>query len=146
MYLEVIVNCGVTDPNAHPASSAASETFVAGGTTVVVPVPSAETSVTVGGNVITLGPGGTPINSLVPATVSQPNAVTPTWSTSNQCSVLRLSYLTGDFTHSRSLYYLASRGSQRDLHSTTYGSSHLFDRSSCPRIGCTCCDHHGLCR
>lgn len=68
------------DPNPYPASTAKSETFVAAGSTIVVPVPTTTTTIQVGGNTVVLGPGGTPVNSLVPVGVTQLGAVTPTWS------------------------------------------------------------------
>ncbi|KAL0952378.1 hypothetical protein HGRIS_006655 [Hohenbuehelia grisea] len=48
-------------------------------TTIVIPVPKASTTVTIEGVPITLNSGGTPVNSPVPTDISQPNAVTPTW-------------------------------------------------------------------
>ncbi|KAF5360156.1 hypothetical protein D9758_011368 [Tetrapyrgos nigripes] len=48
-------------------------------TTVIVPVPSSTSSVTIGGVIITLNSGGTPVNGPVPTWISQPNAITPTW-------------------------------------------------------------------
>ncbi|KLO05526.1 hypothetical protein SCHPADRAFT_946835 [Schizopora paradoxa] len=48
-------------------------------TTVIIPVPSSTTSVVIQGVTITLNSGGTPVNSPVPTFISQPSAVTPTW-------------------------------------------------------------------
>ncbi|KAK7461770.1 hypothetical protein VKT23_008201 [Stygiomarasmius scandens] len=48
-------------------------------TTLVVPVPSSTSSVTIGAVIITLNSGGTPINSPVPTWITQPSAITPTW-------------------------------------------------------------------
>ncbi|KAF5382647.1 hypothetical protein D9615_002709 [Tricholomella constricta] len=67
------------NPNPFPATTAISQTFVGSGSTVIIPVPTATTSVTIGGEVITLAAGGTPLSSLVPTGISQPDAVTPTW-------------------------------------------------------------------
>ncbi|KAJ6582491.1 hypothetical protein DFH09DRAFT_912350, partial [Mycena vulgaris] len=67
------------DPNPAPPPGAASETFVKSNTTVVIAVPTITTTVIVAGATITLAPGGTPVNDLVPPGVSQPGAVTPTW-------------------------------------------------------------------
>ncbi|KAJ6534425.1 hypothetical protein DFH09DRAFT_1405431 [Mycena vulgaris] len=67
------------NPNPHPTPGAQSETFVGGGSSVVIPTPTLITFITVGGGIITLSPGGTPVNALLPSTVSELNAVTPTW-------------------------------------------------------------------
>ncbi|KAF7339160.1 Glycoside hydrolase [Mycena venus] len=48
-------------------------------TTVVVPVPKTTTTVIVEGATITLNSGGTPVNSPVPTGISQPSAITPTF-------------------------------------------------------------------
>ncbi|KAJ7841244.1 hypothetical protein B0H13DRAFT_1910385 [Mycena leptocephala] len=69
------------NPNPYPATSAKSETFVGGGSTLVIPVPTASRVITIDGEVITLNAGGTRINALVPTGISQPNAITPTWCT-----------------------------------------------------------------
>ncbi|KAF8631388.1 hypothetical protein AX15_002419 [Amanita polypyramis BW_CC] len=49
------------------------------GTTVIVPVPTMTTTITVEGFPITLNSGGTPVNGPVPPFITQPDAVTPTW-------------------------------------------------------------------
>ncbi|KAK6995938.1 chitin synthase, partial [Favolaschia claudopus] len=67
------------NPNPAPTSGAVSETFVKSTTTVVIAIPTATTSVVVGGTSITLAPGGTPINSPLPPGISIPGATTPTW-------------------------------------------------------------------
>ncbi|KAJ7837275.1 glycosyl hydrolases family 18-domain-containing protein [Mycena leptocephala] len=70
------------NPNPFPSSNAASETFVqipGTATTVIVPVPKTTTTVLVEGVTITLNPGGTPVNSPVPTDISQPSAITPTF-------------------------------------------------------------------
>jgi chitinase len=72
----------VPDPNPYPASTAKSETFIGFGSTVVIPVPTATTSITIGSVVVTLASGGTPVHSIVPTEITQPNAVTPSWSKS----------------------------------------------------------------
>ncbi|KAF9048362.1 hypothetical protein BDZ89DRAFT_1126933 [Hymenopellis radicata] len=48
-------------------------------TTIVVPVPKTTTTVNVEGVIITLNSGGTPVNSPVPTDISQPSAITPTF-------------------------------------------------------------------
>ncbi|KAJ6600740.1 hypothetical protein B0H10DRAFT_2230831 [Mycena sp. CBHHK59/15] len=67
------------NPNPGPSAAAPSETFIGAGTTVAIPIPQATTFITVGGAIITLNAGGTPVNALLPATVTEPAAVTPTW-------------------------------------------------------------------
>ncbi|KAK7043326.1 chitin synthase [Favolaschia claudopus] len=67
------------NPNPAPTSGAVSETFVKSPTTVIIAIPTATTSVVVGGTSITLAPGGTPINSPLPPGISIPGATTPTW-------------------------------------------------------------------
>ncbi|KAJ6603479.1 hypothetical protein DFH09DRAFT_899101 [Mycena vulgaris] len=67
------------NPNPHPSPGALSETFVGSGSTVIVPIPTQTTFITVGGAIIEVNTGGTPVNAM-PATVSLVNAVTPTWS------------------------------------------------------------------
>ncbi|KAF7360849.1 Glucan 1,3-beta-glucosidase [Mycena sanguinolenta] len=64
----------------HTMECAASETFVAGGSTTILPIPTETTIITVGGQYIFLNPGGTPVTNLLPSTVSEVNAVVPTWS------------------------------------------------------------------
>ncbi|KAJ7506182.1 hypothetical protein B0H11DRAFT_2220096 [Mycena galericulata] len=58
---------------------AASETFVGAGSTAVVLIPTTTTFITVGGGMITLTFGGTPVDALIPSTVSEPNAITRNW-------------------------------------------------------------------
>ncbi len=58
----------------------ATTTVIKTATSTVIPVPSATTSITFDGLIITLDPGGTPINSMVPTFISQPSAITPNWS------------------------------------------------------------------
>ncbi|KAJ7291631.1 hypothetical protein C8J57DRAFT_1113502 [Mycena rebaudengoi] len=67
------------NPNPHPSPGALSETFVGAGSTVIVPIPTQTTFITVGGAIIEVNSGGTPVNAM-PLTVSLVNAVTPTWS------------------------------------------------------------------
>lgn len=69
-----------TDPNPHPSSNAVSETFVKTGSTLDIPTPTQTVFVTVGEDILVLNAGGTPVDQLVPTDVTQPNAVTPTWS------------------------------------------------------------------
>ncbi|KAJ7821382.1 hypothetical protein B0H14DRAFT_2831454 [Mycena olivaceomarginata] len=67
------------NPNPYPSPGAASETFIGAISSVVVPIPTTTVFVTVGGAIITLNSGGTPVNALIPSTISEPNAITPTW-------------------------------------------------------------------
>ncbi|KAJ6514056.1 hypothetical protein DFH09DRAFT_1433054 [Mycena vulgaris] len=67
------------NPNPHPSAGAQSETFVVAESSVVIPTPTLTTFISVGGGIITLNPGGTPVNALLPSTVSEVNAVTSTW-------------------------------------------------------------------
>ncbi|KAK7013723.1 chitin synthase, partial [Favolaschia claudopus] len=67
------------NPNPAPTSGAVSETFVKSPTTVIIAIPTATTSVVVGGTSIKLAPGGTPINSPLPPDISIPGATTPIW-------------------------------------------------------------------
>ncbi|KAJ7310018.1 hypothetical protein DFH08DRAFT_1049527 [Mycena albidolilacea] len=67
------------NPNPAPSSGAVSETFVKSTTTVIIAIPTITTTVIVAGTVITLAPGGTPINGPLPSGVSLPGAITPTW-------------------------------------------------------------------
>ncbi|KAK6995928.1 chitin synthase [Favolaschia claudopus] len=67
------------NPNPAPTSGAVSETFVTSTITVIIAIPTATTSVVVGGISITLAPGGTPINNPLPPGITIPGATTPTW-------------------------------------------------------------------
>ncbi|KAK7013688.1 chitin synthase [Favolaschia claudopus] len=67
------------NPNPAPTSGAVSETFVKSTTTVIIAIPTATTSVVIGGTSITLAPGGTPINSPLPPGISIHGATIPTW-------------------------------------------------------------------
>ncbi|KAJ6454373.1 hypothetical protein C8R45DRAFT_846482 [Mycena sanguinolenta] len=69
------------NPNPYPSSGATSETFVvSGGSSTVIAIPTEPTIITVGGQFVFLTSGGTPVTALLPSTVSEVNAVTPTWS------------------------------------------------------------------
>lgn len=50
------------------------------GTTVIIPMPTTTTSVTIDGVVLTLQPEGTPINTLLPPYITEVSGITPTWS------------------------------------------------------------------
>jgi hypothetical protein len=67
------------DPNPHPASTATAETFVEAGSTRVVSIPTATTTVTLSNATFVLGPGGTPEIGPFPLSVILLSATTPTW-------------------------------------------------------------------
>ncbi|KAJ8516881.1 hypothetical protein ONZ45_g5860 [Pleurotus djamor] len=67
------------NPNPVPSSGATSQTFVRSETTVVIAIPTVTVTVTVAGATITIAPGGTPVNGMVPIDVTQPGAITPTF-------------------------------------------------------------------
>ncbi|KAJ7176300.1 hypothetical protein C8R43DRAFT_1118818 [Mycena crocata] len=66
------------NPNPFPPTTATSETFVRSSSTVIVPVPSATTTISIAGTPITLAPGGTPVVSALPKDISIVGAITPT--------------------------------------------------------------------
>ncbi|KAJ3506174.1 hypothetical protein NLJ89_g7013 [Agrocybe chaxingu] len=67
------------NPNPIPPVTAVSQTFVAAGTTVVIPKPTTVTvTVTVAGSTLTVAPGGQVVGT-VPTGVSQPEALPPVW-------------------------------------------------------------------
>ncbi|KAF7372867.1 Glucan 1,3-beta-glucosidase [Mycena sanguinolenta] len=72
------------NPNPYPSPGAVSETFVVAGdsatATIVIPIPTTSTVITANGQFISLAPGGTPVSALLPSSVSELNAITPTWS------------------------------------------------------------------
>ncbi|KAJ7616055.1 hypothetical protein FB45DRAFT_1008226 [Roridomyces roridus] len=67
------------NPNPTLPPNAVSEAFVHAGSTKVIAIPKATTTVVVAGANITLAPGGLVVNGLLPSGVTMPGAVNPTW-------------------------------------------------------------------
>ncbi len=88
MFLLLIVS---SDPNPVPSPGATSQTFVRSSTTVIIAIPTVTVTVTVAGATITVAPGGTPVGGTVPTDVTQPGAVTPTWSKSTLLVIIYFS-------------------------------------------------------
>ncbi|KAJ7459280.1 hypothetical protein FB451DRAFT_1506423, partial [Mycena latifolia] len=68
------------NPNPYPPATAPSETFIKSGSTFVIPMPTASTTVVFNAATVTLAPGGTPVGGALPPDVTIPGATTPTWS------------------------------------------------------------------
>jgi hypothetical protein len=79
-HQETNAQASSVDPNPTPTSGARSETFVGAGSTVALAIPTTSTFITVGGSIIALNSGGTPVNALIPTGVSEVNGATPSWS------------------------------------------------------------------